>query len=382
MRSLRHYWGKDFLMAKRGDKLPTRWPRWPHTKAKHDLLVRYLQAWFPILGRTASRAIVLDAFAGPGRYDHGEDGSPVLVLEALLQHNDFENWTCEFVFVFNELDPERFESLGGVLDEIRAETHPWPSNVKLLAPRNQPFEELGNDILESLKGARMAPTFAFIDPFGYKGLPLDLVAQMLSFDKCELFIYFDFNSVNRFATAGNVDMHFDRLFGTDEYQAAPASGPERQQFLHDLYERQLRRICNFAYVRSFAMVNDSGHIGNYMFFCTRNLQAFDRMKQAMWKLAPGGGYRFEDRFAGQPVLFRSEDATGPLRDYLLQHYAGQTVPIKQLIDHVVAETPFHSSQVRRATLKPMQEDGLIQVLGQTRKGTYKEGVVSIVFPTV
>jgi hypothetical protein len=80
-----------------------------------------------------------------------------------------------------------------------------------------------------------------------------------------------------------------------------------------------------------------------------------------------------------PVLFEDEDATGPLRDHLLEHFAGQTVPIKQLADHSIAETPFHSSQVRRLTLKPMQEDGLIQAIGQTGKGTYKEGVVSIVF---
>ncbi|MBA2952127.1 three-Cys-motif partner protein TcmP [Nocardioides sp. MAH-18] len=368
-------------MARRGDKLPTRWTRWPHTKAKHDLLVRYLQAWFPIMGRTAGRAIVLDAFAGPGRYDHGEDGSPVLVLETLLEHNDFDNWKCEFVLVFNELDPERFESLGDVLREIREDNQPWPDKVKLIDPRNQSFEDLGNDMLRSLKGAKMAPTFAFIDPFGYMGLPLELIAEMLSYDRCELFIYFDFNSVNRFATAGNVDKHFERLFGTDEFKDAPDGGPERQQFLHDLYERQLKSVCNFAYVRSFAMVNQGGHIGNYMFFCTRNLQAFDRMKEAMWKLAPSGDYRFEDRLADQLVLFDNEDATGPLRDYLLEHYAGQTVPIKELVDHVIAETPFHSTQVRRATLKPMQEDNLIHAIGQTRKGTYKEGVVSIVFPS-
>jgi hypothetical protein len=28
-----------------------------------------------------------------------------------------------------------------------------------------------------------------------------------------------------------------------------------------------------AYVRSFEMVNQTGHVGNYLFFCTRNLQA-------------------------------------------------------------------------------------------------------------
>lgn len=367
-------------MPRRGDRLATRWPRWPHTKAKHDLLVKYLQAWFPIMGRTVRKAIVLDAFAGPGRYDHGEDGSPILVLNTLLNHADFDNWSsCEFVLLFNELDPERFDSLGEVLAELQKGTDPWPTNVRLLDPQNQSFEDLGQSMIASLQGNRMAPTFAFVDPFGYKGLPLALVAELVSYPMCELFIYFDFNSVNRFATAGIVDAHFDQFFGTSDYRNAPSTGRARHDFLHDLYERQLRTAANFAHIRSFAMVNDSGHVGNYMFFCTRNLQAFDRMKSAMWKIDPTGEYRFADRLAGQEILFDDESATGPLRDYLLRHYAGQTVPIQQLIDHVIAETPFHSAQVKRATLAPMQREGLISAVGQNKACTFPAGV-AVVFP--
>jgi hypothetical protein len=72
-------------VPRRGDRLETRWTRRPHIKAKHDLLVRYLGAWLPIMGRSMRKAIVLDAFAGPGRYDHGEEGSPILVLNALAR---------------------------------------------------------------------------------------------------------------------------------------------------------------------------------------------------------------------------------------------------------------------------------------------------------
>ena len=71
-------------------------------------------------------------------------GSPILVLDALIDHADFANWiSCEFVLLFNEFDPERFESLGEVLAELRKEGGPWPSNVRLLDPQNQSFDELG-----------------------------------------------------------------------------------------------------------------------------------------------------------------------------------------------------------------------------------------------
>jgi hypothetical protein len=40
--------------------------------------------------------------------------------------------------------------------------------------------------------ANLAPTFAFVDPFGVKGLPMDLLRRLLLFDRCELLVYFDF----------------------------------------------------------------------------------------------------------------------------------------------------------------------------------------------
>src|SRR5215218_9103609 len=65
---------------------------------------------------------------------------------------------------------------------------------------------------------------------------------------------------------------FEEPFGCDDFYDAPASGPARKAFLHDLYERQLRTECSMAYVRSFEMVKVSGHVGNHLFFCTRDLQ--------------------------------------------------------------------------------------------------------------
>ena len=52
-------------MRRRGGCLTTKWTRWPHTKAMHDLLVRYLGGLTPTMGRSVRKAIVLDAFAGP-----------------------------------------------------------------------------------------------------------------------------------------------------------------------------------------------------------------------------------------------------------------------------------------------------------------------------
>jgi hypothetical protein len=37
----------------------TEWAREPHTKAKHDIILKYLGGWFPILSRYNGRIVFL-----------------------------------------------------------------------------------------------------------------------------------------------------------------------------------------------------------------------------------------------------------------------------------------------------------------------------------
>lgn len=64
----------------------TIWEIESHTIAKHQILERYLKAWFPILNRYHGRVIYLDGFSGPGRYKNGEPGSPIIALNVANSH--------------------------------------------------------------------------------------------------------------------------------------------------------------------------------------------------------------------------------------------------------------------------------------------------------
>ena len=63
----------------------TIWPLEPHTRAKHEILKRYLQAWMVILSQGQFPEILyIDGFAGPGEYSGGEAGSPIIALDTAL----------------------------------------------------------------------------------------------------------------------------------------------------------------------------------------------------------------------------------------------------------------------------------------------------------
>ena len=85
--------------------VPTIWSKDPHTDAKHRILEEYLKAWFPILSRHNKRVIYIDGFAGPGIYEKGENGSPIIALECLINHSQkLCERSTEFVFLFIESD--------------------------------------------------------------------------------------------------------------------------------------------------------------------------------------------------------------------------------------------------------------------------------------
>jgi three-Cys-motif partner protein len=362
----------------------TQWPLEPHTAAKHEILRRYLNAWFPILGTYNGRVVFLDGFAGPGIYSRGEPGSPIVALRSLLEHSSLPRLKCEFIFWFLEPQDDRFESLEAQFELFKQRHGGLPPNVKVKLEQTT-FEAAATATVGYLEQQkrRLAPTFAFIDPFGFSGAPLELLGSLLAFDHCEVFFTFIYNNVNRFLLEEGVSHHLDTLFGTRDYvQAGGLSGQSRKQFLHDLYERQLREHCGFTYVRSFEMVDRSGHTAYFLFHGTRSLTGLRAMKEAMWKVDVGGGIRFSERFAGQEVLF-SRDAIDvtPLRAALLERFAGRSASIEDIEAFVLADTPFSASHYKTAVLRELEQAGVIRVLTQrARRFSYPAGT-RIMFPT-
>jgi len=156
----------------------TIWPLEPHTKTKHLILGEYLAAWLPIMSKWNRRIVFIDGFAGPGRYSGGEEGSPLIALRTALEHNRLSP-DCEFSFLFIEADKKRADHLREEIEQLKTE-RPFLKQFSYEVA-NARFEEKINRVLIELTGAQLAPTLAFIDPFGFEGLPMRLVAEIAKY---------------------------------------------------------------------------------------------------------------------------------------------------------------------------------------------------------
>ena len=98
----------------------TLWEMQEQTVAKHLVLKSYLNGWFPILGSWNGRLLFIDGFAGPGEYERGEPGSPLIALECVRRHKEQGRRILrdvDVVFLFIEEKTARAKHLESLLGQ-------------------------------------------------------------------------------------------------------------------------------------------------------------------------------------------------------------------------------------------------------------------------
>jgi three-Cys-motif partner protein len=340
----------------------TVWDLDPHTAAKHELLRRYLSAWFPILGTYHGRIVYIDGFAGPGRYSKGEPGSPLIALEVASKQRTAT--AGEIVFWFVEERADRLTHLRQELAKILI-----PAHFKVTADFGR-FDEKFGSVLESMEvgGQHIAPTFAFIDPFGFSGIPFALIERLLRQSRCEAFITFMVDAINRFLEhpEDKVVQHIVEAFGGDDAVGIAKGAGDRVSKLRDLYQSKLATAAQ--YVRFFEMRDRNDRPQYYLFFATNSALGHLKMKEAMWKVDPGGEFRFSDATnPGQLVLFEA-DPTHSLAAEIRNQFGGKRAVIGREVRTFVEDRTAYLKKHMTAALKREEEGGHIVVDGVKADG--------------
>ena len=353
----------------------TTWPIEAHTKAKHEILNRYLAAWFPILSKWEGRLIYLDGFAGPGIYEGGEDGSPIIAMRTAVNHQLLSRFK-EITFLFIEKDKARAQKLTEVLKE---RFPALPKNIKysVYGAEFAPTFEQGLDELEK-QGAKLAPTFAFLDPFGFSGLPMKLIGRTLKCKKCEVLITFMAGFVRRFNDELREDA-LNELYDTEEWKKIREIGnpDEKMKFLVQLYESQLKKLGEARYVKSFGIIGTSGQIIYYLVFATKHLKGLEVMKEAMWNVDRTGSYKFSD-VTGLDQSLLMDFQNEPLwvqnaANVVYQHFKGKTVNERNIYEFVVKDTKY---LYRKTILRHLEESSpprIARVSKRQRAYCYPDG---------
>lgn len=140
---------------------------------KHEILRQYMKPFMAMLGSTAQgrRVVVVDGFAGRGRYPNGRPASAELILRAVLGLRDSRRAETYFI----EKKRDNYAHLAQVVEEYKAQGLP------AYALLGTAHEHLG----EVVAAASGAPLFMFLDPCGAL-LPVEQLERILTVDRAPL----------------------------------------------------------------------------------------------------------------------------------------------------------------------------------------------------
>lgn len=329
----------------------------PHTEAKHNILERYLEQWFPILNTWREGVAYIDGFAGPGVYSKGEPGSPIIALRVANKYAHNEGFYARLWFI--EPDSENNRSLHEQVEKATLE-----GAVRVEDITGSTFEESFAGIVERLQeDGGMPPTFAFVDPNGYSGVRMDTLTDFLKLPRCEFLFTFMDGFLKRFIGLPEEarKRQLTDLFGTGDWESAlELKGREQIGFLLDLYTRQLK-LRGVAHTLAFEMRNENEQTIYHLVFATNSKRGLEAMKESMVKVDPKFTFRISDVMVrGQTHLLSFGDSKEWYKDasdLIFRRYSGKAnVPLDDIKCFVITDTPY---VWKPGIVRLMQKSGLV-----------------------
>ncbi len=199
--------------------------------------------------------------------------------------------------------------------------------------------------------------------------------RLLENPSCEVFISFMVDSINRWLEhpKDKIRAHIAETFGTEE-PFSVVDQKDRIVVLTELYRLQLKKIAKF--VRSFELRDSEDRVVYHLFFASNNEKGHEKMKEAMWKVAPLGDFSFSDATDPAQQVFFQKAYQDILKADLLARFAKRkSVIVGSIERYVIDDTAFLPKHMREV-LKLLEVEEKIEV-GKTksdnkprRKGTH------------
>jgi three-Cys-motif partner protein len=354
---------------------------------KTAIVSKYFWSWSKIIMPQAMKGkekkiAYLDLFAGPGRYEDGTKSTPLIILEKAIED---EQMSAMLVTLFNDKDGNNAQGLQAAINAL-------PGIGKLKFKPEVWNKEVGSEMVKIFTSMRLVPTLFFVDPWGYKGLSLQLVNSVLKDWGCDCIFFFNYNRINMGLTNPFVREHMAALFGDERAELLrrkleTLSREDRESCI-------VEELCDALgenkkrYVLPFGFKNDSGtRTSHHLIFVSKHPLGYGIMKEIMAKessLHEQGVPSFQYSPADKrfPLLFELNRPLDDLEEMLLAQYAGQTLSMKTIYEKHNVGRRFIARNYKDA-LKSLEEkkaSGCNPPASRRKKDTFGDNVM-VTFPS-
>jgi len=353
---------------------------------KTAIVSKYFWSWSKVImpqaiRGSAKKIAYLDLFAGPGRYDDGTKSTPLIILEKAIEDEQM----CQMlVTVFNDKDVDNARGLQRAIGSL-------PGIDKLKYPPEVWNNEVGTEMVKAFSSMKLVPTLFFVDPWGYKGLSLQLVNSVLKDWGCDCIFFFNYNRINMGLTNPFVREHMAALFGeqraeTLRQKLETLSTEDRETYI-------VEELCDALgakqgrFVLPFGFKNDSGtRTSHHLIFVSKHPLGYGIMKEIMARESslheqgvPSFQYSPADRRF--PLLFELNRPLDDLEAMLKEQFAGQKLAMKSVYERHNIGRRFIAKNYKEA-LKNLEEEKAITCdppKSKRRKDSFADNV-KVTFP--
>jgi three-Cys-motif partner protein len=354
------------LSGELADHDPRKWVYTEHARAKHAIQHTYLGAWLAILGTRFSPLVLFDGFAGRGRYEGGEDGSPLLFFKRAAEAVD-RGRPKRVQIRCVELDQHNYADLQAAIAGLE---HP---SVSIDARHGVFSKEALASVVRLRERRRIPPVFWTADPYGFRGVPLATIRELMALPRSEVLITFMVRDMRRFLGEPNHQEPLAEFFGGGAWRQClnHDKAEDRERCLLLTYSKLIRNgIARFA--TPFRVFEDERRQTlYYLVHLTNNPLGMRQMKRAMIKASPDMTFwPVTVRPPAQLALDTAEQPPFPsLQRHLAEVYLGRTITFEDLLNTDYPEGLWLEPDYRAAVLD-MSKRNEIEI---TRRRTTRSG---------
>ncbi|NCR74485.1 MAG: three-Cys-motif partner protein TcmP [Microcystis aeruginosa K13-06] len=355
---------------------------------KARIVEKYFWAWAKVIiskvkgSSSVQKIAYVDLFAGAGRYKDGSKSTPVKVLETAIADPDMRNM---LVSIFNDADVENVNSLQQAIDSI-----PGIENLKY-RPQISKYE-VGEDIVKTFQSMKLVPTLLFVDPWGYKGLSLQLVNSVVKDWGCDCIFFFNYNRINMGLNNDAVKEHINALFGqvrADQLrERLKTLTPQERELTVVEYICEALKEMGRKYVLPFRFRHEMGNrTSHHLIFVSKHPKGYEIMKEIMAKESSEQtqgvpSFEYNPATLQQPLLFELTRPLDQLESMLLDNFSGKTMTMAEIYDQHHLGKPYIKKNYKTA-LSNLESQGKVTVHSpedkKRRKGTFADDL-KVTFP--
>jgi three-Cys-motif partner protein len=351
------------------------------SERKDQILNNYLKPYLAKVNKLNKPILIVDAFAGQGRFDDGKPGSPLIICDNISK----SNFSVDVEALFIEQDPELSKKL--------------EMNVREFGFVSVKCGSFLDFIHEIEQKAESHTVFLYIDPYTVKGLhwdQMEKVFQCVRKSSVEVLMNFNAFAFGRWAMSclsrqlpepeesENIEelmeysdkdpskRRLNEIVGGDWWQDVFS----KDIVFSEKLSKTVKKLClrledSFSYARCHGLKAESHHtIPKYfLIFCSRHPDALilmnDQFVASQRKLA-------ERAISNQPTLFeiRSHELIPDFEKlpYIILNHSQKPISRKDLYLKILNNNfgQFHKKEIRERIAQLLENGSLQSETGKTR----------------